>query len=193
MSSGTILGSPLSSLRRAQWSYRRRCTPSSTCSTTTGYTPSPDRLREPHQFDPLKLFDFALRAAMLTDLDLSGHLENKDGKAWPTTAAQPADPVLRAALAGTTGREWAQLISYRSRHARQVVRDQLETTGWLHRQQRRMLGIIPTVRLRLYDKDMLSGLADRVIEALHNAIDDRPADPRPLAVGLLACQARCLW
>ena len=53
-----------------------------------------------------------------------------------------------------------------------------------------MLGIIPTVRLRLYDKDMLSGLADRVIEALHNAIDDRPADPRPLAVGLLACQAR---
>jgi hypothetical protein len=29
-----------------------------------------------------------------------------------------------------------------------------------------------------------------VIEALRNAIDDRPADPRPLAVGLLAVQAQ---
>ena len=40
------------------------------------------------------------------------------------------------------------------------------------------------------DADMVRGLADRVIEALRNAIDDRPADPRLLAVGLLAVQAR---
>ncbi len=51
-----------------------------------------------------------------------------------------------------------------------------------------MLGIIPTARLRLCDEEVVSGLADRVIEALHNAIDDRPADPRPLAVGLLTVQ-----
>ena len=57
-------------------------------------------------------------------------------------------------------------------------------------QHRRMLGIIPTARLGLYDEDMVSGLADRVTEALRNAIDDRPADPRPLAVGLLAVQAQ---
>lgn len=37
---------------------------------------------------------------------------------------------------------------------------------------------------------MVSGLADQVIEALRNAIDDRLADPRPLAVGLLAVQAQ---
>ena len=152
-----------------------------------------NRLRHQFQLEATiaTLFDLALRAAMLTDLYLTGHLENKGGKAWPATAAQqPADPVLRAALTGTTGREWAQLISYRSGHARQVVRDQLETTGWLHGRQRRVLGIIPTARLRLYDKDMVSGLADRVIEALHNSIDDRPADPRLLAVGLLAVQAQ---
>ena len=53
-----------------------------------------------------------------------------------------------------------------------------------------MLGIIPTARVGLYDEDMVSGLADRVIEALRNAIDDRPADPRPLAVGLLAVQVQ---
>ena len=37
---------------------------------------------------------------------------------------------------------------------------------------------------------MVSGLADRVTETLRNAIDDRPADPRPLAVGLLAVQVQ---
>ncbi len=37
---------------------------------------------------------------------------------------------------------------------------------------------------------MVSGLADWVIEALRNAIDNRPADPRRLAVGLLAVHAQ---
>jgi hypothetical protein len=47
------------------------------------------------------------------------------------------------------------------------------------------LGIIPTTRLALYDEDMVSILADRVTEALRNAIGGLQADPRPLAVGLL--------
>ena len=149
-----------------------------------------DPKRRQFQFDRCELFDLALRAAMLTDLYLTGHLQDKGGKAWPTTAAPPADLVLRAALTGTTGRDWAQLISYQPRHARQVVREQLEFTGWLLRQERRILGIIPTARYVLYDEDMVRGLADRVTEALRNAIDDRPADPRPLAVGLLAVQAQ---
>jgi hypothetical protein len=42
--------------------------------------------------------------------------------------------------------------------ARRVVRDQLEAAGWLRVQHRRMLGIIPTDRLGLYDEDMVSGL-----------------------------------
>lgn len=149
-----------------------------------------DSKRHQFRFDRWELFGFALRAAMLTDLYLTGYLEDRGGKAWPATAAQPADPVLRAALVGATGREWAQLISYRAHHARQVVRDQLEAAGWVRRQQRRMLGIIPTTRLGLYDEDMVSGLADCVTEALRNAIDGRPTDPRPLAVGLLAVQAQ---
>ena len=149
-----------------------------------------DRLRQQIPFAPWKPFDFALRAAMLTDLCLTGHLTNKGGKAWPATGPpQPADPVLRSVLTATTGRDWVQLISHRSGHARQVVREQLESTGWLTR-ERRVLGIVPTIRVGLYDADMLRGLADRVIEALRNAIDDRPADPRLLAVGLLAVQAR---
>ena len=136
------------------------------------------------------LFGFALRAAMLTDLYLTGHVEDKQGNAHPTSAARPDDPVLHEALKGVAGRDWVQLIAHNEHYARQVVRDQLEATGWLRVQHRRMLGIIPTARVGLYDEDMVSGLADRVIEALRNAIDDRPADPRPLAVGLLAVQAQ---
>lgn len=47
------------------------------------------------------------------------------------------------------------------------------------------LFIIPATRLRLHDEDLVSGLADQVTTALRNAIDGRPADQRPLAVGLL--------
>jgi hypothetical protein len=48
-----------------------------------------------------------------------------------------------------------------------------------------MLGIIPTARLAPYDADMVGLLADRVAEALRNAIGALQANPRPLAVGLL--------
>jgi hypothetical protein len=52
-------------------------------------------------------------------------------------------------------------------------------------QRRRMLGIIATARIEVYDEDMVSGLADQVTEALRDAIDGLPAAPRPLAAGLL--------
>jgi hypothetical protein len=145
-----------------------------------------------HRFDVYypQLFGFALRAAMLTDLYLTGHLEDKEGKAYAGRVAQHDDAVLHEALKDVTGRDWAQFIAHGEHHARQVVRDQLEATGWLRVRQGRMLGIIPTRIVGLYDEDMVSGLADRVTDALRNAIDDRPADPRPLAVGLLAVLAQ---
>ena len=148
-----------------------------------------DRKRHRFDGDNLPLFGFALRAAMLTDLYLTGHLEDKGGKPSPSSVVRPDDPLLGAAFdqIGVTGRkDWAQLISENKTRAPKVVREQLEATGWLREQQRRMLGIIPTARLGLYDEDMVSVLADQVTEALRNAIDGLPAEPRPLAAGLLA-------
>jgi len=52
-----------------------------------------------------------------------------------------------------------------------------------------MLGVIPA-RDHVYDENAISGLADRVSDALRNAIDARPADPRPLALGLIAALAQ---
>lgn len=95
--------------------------------------------RKRHQFrfhrdngkDTHWLFGFALRAAMLTDLYLTGYLEDKDGKAYPASAARHDDPVLHEALKGAAGRDWAQLIADGEHHAPQVVRNQLEATGWV--------------------------------------------------------------
>ena len=96
--------------------------------------------------------------------------------------------MLRAAFdqIGVTGRkDGAQLLAEDQRDAPRVVRDQLKAAGWLRVQQRRMLGIVPTARLGLYDEEMVSGLADPVAEALRRAIDGLPAAPLPLAAGLL--------
>lgn len=135
------------------------------------------------------LIGFALRAAMLTDLYLTGYLEDKDGNAHPARTARHPDPVLRESLADVAGQNWAHWIAHRERDARRIVCDDLEAMGWVDAQPRRMLGLV-AARVRLYDDDMVSALARRVNEALRNALDDRPADPRPLALGLLAVEAQ---
>lgn len=45
------------------------------------------------------LFGFALRAAILTELQLRGYLVERQGVPVPAKAASPDDPVLRAAFA----------------------------------------------------------------------------------------------
>lgn len=133
--------------------------------------------------------DSRLRAAMLTDLYLTGRLEDRGGKPYPSSVGCPDDPVLSAAFdqIGATGRrDWAQLIALNEKKAPQVVRDQLEATGWLRVRRRRMLAIIPTARVvGLYGEDMVRGLADQVTAALRTAILGQSAAPRLLALGLL--------
>lgn len=133
------------------------------------------------------LVGFTLRAAMLTDLYLTGYLEDEGGKPHPSSDTGPADPVLRAEFdrIGVCGRDWSTSIAEDPRQAIQVVRDQLQAAGWLHVRQLRRLGFIPTTRLQVYDGDMVDGLADRTTGALYDAVEGRQADPRMLAVGML--------
>jgi hypothetical protein len=155
-----------------------------------------DRTRRRFQFardnsrDTRGFFRFALRAAILTDLYLTGHVKDNEGKAYPTNTPGHDDPVLNEALKDVGGKDWVELITYGGHHACQVVRAQLEATGWVQGSRRRMLGLVPTERVGLYDEGMVSGFADRVTDALCSALDDRPADPRVLALGLLAVQAQ---
>ena len=57
------------------------------------------------------LFDFALRAAMLTDLYLTGYVGDKEGKACLASTARHDDPVLYQVLKGVAGRNWAELVA----------------------------------------------------------------------------------
>ena len=54
-----------------------------------------DRNRHRFDFDNRWLLGLALCAAMLTDLFLTGHLQDAEGKACHASRARPGDPVLR--------------------------------------------------------------------------------------------------
>jgi Golgi phosphoprotein 3 GPP34 len=133
-------------------------------------------------------FGLALRTAMLTDLYLTGHLTDEKGVPRRIGVTRPGDPLLRTVLDEWGDNEpmsWIQAVSRDQRRVPGIVRSQLEAAGWLWVQRARVLGVIPSARLRLHDVDLVSGLADEVRAALHNAIGGRPAEERSLAVGLL--------
>ena len=155
-----------------------------------------DRNRRKFVFDhtnawnPRWRFGYAMRAAMLTDLYLGGYVENRDGKAYPSGSTSQDDPALDDLLSRVSGRTWEKLVTVGGSRAIDAVRDQLETSGWIARGRRRMFGVLPAADVKLYDEDVVGGFADRVTGALRNILDGLSADPRPLALGLIAMQAQ---
>jgi hypothetical protein len=147
-----------------------------------------DRRRNRVDGDDRWRFGLALRTAMLTDLYMAGHLHDEDGSPCSVDGARPDDPELRAALdavRATEPTDWMNAVAHGQRRVPGRIRAQLEVAGWLWVQRRHLLGVIPSTRLWLNDHDQVSDLADRVAAALRDAIADRPADERLLAVGLI--------
>ncbi|MFL6086565.1 MAG: GPP34 family phosphoprotein [Mycobacterium sp.] len=147
-----------------------------------------DRYRGRLDGDDRWRFGLALRTAMLTDLYLAGHLTDENDRPHPVDGPLACNPLLRAVLDDIGDRkpqDWMHAVARDQRNVPGIVRSELEADGWLWVQRRRILGIIPTARLRLSDEDLVRGLAARVVTALRDAIAGRPADKRPLAVGLI--------
>ena len=133
-------------------------------------------------------FGLALRTAMLTDLYLTGHLTTEADRPGSVAVTRPNDPLLRAVLdeiGDNEPRDWMHAVARDQREVPGIVCSQLEAGGWLWVQRRRVLGIVPSARLRLDDEDLVCGLAELVTTGLRNAIGGRPAEERPLAVGLI--------
>jgi Golgi phosphoprotein 3 (GPP34) len=131
-------------------------------------------------------FSSSLCAAALTDLCLSGHLDDVDGAPRVTSSPAPDDPILRSMLETVRLErgDWAALVGGKSAIHR-LVRDQLEADGLL-RQRRSLL-------VRHFDPThpaTAEGLATSAAEALRRAVDRLPVEPLPLALGLLAEQAQ---
>jgi hypothetical protein len=89
--------------------------------------------RERHRVSEYRpLFGLALSAAMLTDLYLTGCLDDKGGKPCPSRVACPDDPLLRAAfrrIGFSRVWDWAALIAQNEQRATEAVCDQLQATG----------------------------------------------------------------
>ena len=97
-----------------------------------------DRRRHAFDGDKRWCFGLALRTAMLSDLCLTGHLEdreNEEGTRYPVGVTRPDDPVLRAVfdeIGDEPGKSWAHVVARNSQsEAAEAVRRQLEAAGWL--------------------------------------------------------------
>jgi hypothetical protein len=105
------------------------------------------------------------------------------------TGCVPTDPVLRTAVDTIDDlgpRPWSLMVVVDQQDSYRLVRQQLEQHGWVGPQRRHRLGVIPTLRFGVADETAAAGLADRAIQAVRNAVADRPAEPRALTLGLLA-------
>lgn len=131
-------------------------------------------------------FDRALEAAMLTDLYLTGYIENRDGKAYRRGSERHDDPLLNKALQGVDGQRWARLVGFNVRRPRKRACEQLVASGWLE-VQRQAFGVVPA-RFGVCDESMVGALAERVRAALLSVLNDPSTDPRLVALGLIAAQ-----
>ncbi|MGA9374275.1 MAG: GOLPH3/VPS74 family protein [Mycobacterium sp.] len=145
-----------------------------------------DRHRGRLDLQRLWLLGFCLRAAMLTDLYLTGHLRDVEGKAHVCGSARHGDPLLNEVLRMVEENEpttWATLIAAGQDNAPAMVSHQLTGHRWLRRRTYRKLGMFPATRLWLGNEDLVADLAVRVETALGNSVVGRPTDERLLALG----------
>jgi Golgi phosphoprotein 3 (GPP34) len=145
-----------------------------------------DRRRRRLHRERLWLLGFCLRAAMLTDLYLTGYLRDVEGRAHLCGSARHSDPLLAEVLKMVevnAPRAWAWLIATEQDNAPALVSHELTGRRWLRQQQYRKLGIFPAARLWLSDENLVADLAARVEAALGYAVAGRRSDPQLLALG----------
>jgi Golgi phosphoprotein 3 (GPP34) len=134
---------------------------------------------------------YALRAAALADLQLSGRISDEDGTVVAGRNARSTDPVLAAVLADVRDRprSWQRVVSRNDRATAQAVRDQLVAGGWIRVEPRRILGLVPADRIVLRDPLLPGRLAVLVDQALRPTTVPAGVDRRDAALVALAAAA----
>jgi hypothetical protein len=93
-----------------------------------------------------------LRAAALTDLQLTGNLADDNGRARLTTSPTPTDQVLAGVLEEIRAvgpRRWRYWIDRRQHRIVRAVRDDLVRARLIRVEPHRVLGLIPADRITL--------------------------------------------
>lgn len=143
-----------------------------------------DRARSPR---PQWMFEYALRSAVFTDLYLSDVITDDNGRLSAMAAKLPDDPVLRGAMAvRVDGRTWLDLVRSGGRGAVESVGETLKSSEWIRFHHRRLRS--PQVEVR--DVDLVESLRSRVVASLNDVLRVGDAEPRSLALGLIAFHAQ---
>lgn len=129
-----------------------------------------------------------LRAGMLAELLIQGHLDDAaGGPAAKTTAV--ADPLLAAVLhqiAESRRRSWQHWVGKRTGPAVREVRAKLAADGWIRAEPGRVLGILPVTRVTVRDTRVLKRLVGTATTALRPGQTVARLDPRDAGLAALA-------
>lgn len=139
-----------------------------------------------------RLLELALRAAVLTELYLHGHLIDVAGRPrW--AGAPPATAPLRSMwdqIPPGASTSWATVISSAPRvSAQNLVVAELHAAGWLC-ERRRRLAVMPGRRWQPVDPAATDQAADNARQALTGVVAQHPLDAHSAALGLLAFHAQ---
>ncbi|HKS49192.1 MAG TPA: GPP34 family phosphoprotein [Amycolatopsis sp.] len=140
------------------------------------------------QRDELNL---VLRAAVLADLVLRGHLRNEAGKAVPAGPAWHLDPLPQGVLDEITEsrpRSWRRWID-RDRRIVQVMANRLADAGVLELGRARVLGLFPTMKITLLAPEDARRLVSDVQDAVLGDQPESRVDPGVAALAALAAAA----
>ncbi|MGI5224678.1 GOLPH3/VPS74 family protein [Actinoallomurus sp. CA-142502] len=135
------------------------------------------RQRITHRFE----LRYALRAAILIELLLRGHIADRDGTVLAERTGGGGDPVLRAALAeieAAPGRSWKHWVRAGHRSVERAVSDQLSADGLITVRHR--LGL-RRARITVPDLQPVLQITNDVRRALREEHPD-PADAALLAL-----------
>ncbi|MFC4531834.1 GOLPH3/VPS74 family protein [Sphaerisporangium dianthi] len=130
-----------------------------------------------------------MRAGILAELLLRGHLEDATSGPVVKRPAVADDALLDAALqqiAASRRRTWQHWVSKGSGGAVRQVRDQLEAGGWIRVEQTRLLGLIPLKKVTVRDTRVVRRLAATVIGAMRGGQSLSRVEPEDAALTALA-------
>ncbi|MFC4590411.1 GOLPH3/VPS74 family protein [Sphaerisporangium corydalis] len=136
--------------------------------------------------------DLLIRAAVLAELMIQGHLADATGGPVVRTPAL-SDPLLDGVLqqiAHSRRRSWQHWVSKGSRATVRGVRERLESGGWIRVEHGRFLGVLPTTKVSVRDTRVVKGLVSTASTALRGGQPAARLDPRDAALAALAATVR---
>ncbi|MCT9082641.1 GOLPH3/VPS74 family protein [Streptomyces fulvoviolaceus] len=134
-----------------------------------------------------------IRAGALTELAQRGLLVDEDGIATPVDMdASTGDAVLDGLLElvrESRPRRWRIWVTLRARITLDAVREQLTAAGYLRAEQKRALGIFPTVKYALERVAVVEALQDEARQVLEGSVPAGEVSDRDAAAVVLAAAA----